>query len=69
MLGFEDVTVEFEPEFYCLKDLDEELRNVIFHNRDLAPFTGTYKDRSIMYDGMVSVFRKAIGCLESSVKA
>jgi hypothetical protein len=37
---------------------------VLFRTRDLASFTGTYKDSSIMYDGMVNVFDKAIGGLE-----
>jgi hypothetical protein len=29
--------------------------------RDLDAFTGSYKDRSIMYDGMINAFDKAIG--------
>ena len=64
MVGFEDVTAEFAPVFTGLKGLAEELRNVLFRSRDLAPFTGTYKDRSIMYDGMISAFSKAISRLE-----
>jgi hypothetical protein len=28
-----------------------------------TPFTGTYKDRSIMYDGMINAFNKAISHL------
>jgi serine/threonine protein kinase len=71
MVGFEDVTAEFAPEFCGLKDLAEDLRNVLFRSRDLAPFTGTYKDRNIMYGGMIDAFNKAISCLEreSQVKA
>lgn len=60
MVGFEDVTAEFAPEFCSLKDLAEELRNILFRSRDLVPFTGTYKDRSIMSDGMINAFNKAI---------
>ncbi|KAG9240328.1 hypothetical protein BJ878DRAFT_571127 [Calycina marina] len=41
MVGFEDVTAEFAPEFSGLRGLAEELRNVLFRSRDLAPFTGT----------------------------
>jgi hypothetical protein len=63
MVGFEDVTAEFAPEFCGLKDLAEELRNTLFRSRDLAPFTGTYKDRSIMYDGMINAFNGAISHL------
>ena len=39
--------MEFEPEFYCPKYLNEEFINVLCRNRDLAPFTDTYKDCSI----------------------
>jgi hypothetical protein len=28
---------------------------------DLDPFTGSYKDSSIMYDEMINAFDKAIG--------
>ena len=50
-------------QFCGLKDLAEELRNTLFRSRDLAPFTGTYKDCSIMYDGMINAFNKAISHL------
>jgi serine/threonine protein kinase len=63
MVGFEDVTAEFALSFIVLKGLAEELRNVLFRGRDLAPFTGTYKDRSIMYAGMINAFNKAISHL------
>ncbi|KAF8847632.1 hypothetical protein BDZ45DRAFT_754708 [Acephala macrosclerotiorum] len=53
----------FAPEFYGLKDLAEELRNTLFRSRDLAPFTGTYKDRSVMYNGIINAFNKAISHL------
>ena len=36
MVGFEDITAEFSPEFCSLEDLAEELRNVLFRSRDLA---------------------------------
>jgi hypothetical protein len=63
MVGFEDITAEVALEFYGLNELAEELRNVLFRSRDLAPFTGTYKDRRIMYDGMINAFDKAISRL------
>ncbi|KAG9241301.1 hypothetical protein BJ878DRAFT_536604 [Calycina marina] len=63
MVGFEDVAAEFAPKFTVLKGLAEELRNVLFRSRDLAPFTGTYKDRNIMYEGMINAFNKAISHL------
>ena len=53
MVGFEDITAEFAPEFCGLKDLAEELTNTHFRSRDLPPFKGKYKDCSIMYDGMI----------------
>ena len=56
-------STEFAPEFCGLKDLAEELRNTLVRSRDLAPFTGTYKDRSIMYAGMINAFNKAISHL------
>jgi len=69
MVGFEDVTTEFAPEFCGLKDLAEELRNTLFRSRDLAPFTGTYNNRSIMYDGMINAFNKAISHLGKEQQA
>ena len=63
MVGFEEITAEFAPEFCSLKDLVEELRDTFLRSRDLAPLLGTYKDRSIMYDGMINAFNKAIGHL------
>jgi serine/threonine protein kinase len=64
MVGFDEITAEFAPEFHRLRNLAEELRNVLFRTRDLAPFTGTYKDRSLMYDGMINAFNSAIYGLE-----
>lgn len=65
MVGFEDITItsEFAPQFHCLKELAEGLRNVLFPLRGTL-FIGTYKDRNIMYDGMIDVFHKAIDGLE-----
>jgi hypothetical protein len=63
MVGFKDITAEFALEFCGLKDLAEELRSTLFRSRDPAPFTGTYKDRSIMYYGMINAFNKAISHL------
>jgi hypothetical protein len=68
MVGFEDVTVEFAPEFTNLKDLAEDLRDALFPIRGKL-FTGTYKDRNIMYGRMINAFNKAITHLEESVNA
>ena len=54
---------EFAPEFCGLKAPAEESRNTLFRNRDLSPFTETYKDRSIMYDGMIYAYNRAISTL------
>ena len=58
---FEDTPACVCTRICGLKDLTEELRNTLFRSRDLAPFTGTYKDRSIMYNRMISAFNKATG--------
>ena len=50
--------------FRCSNNLAKELRNFLFRARDLVPFTGTYKDRSLMYEGMINAFYKVIGGLE-----
>ena len=42
MVGFEDITVEFAPEFCSLKDLAEKLRNVHFLTHGKL-FIRTYK--------------------------
>ncbi|KAI1655018.1 hypothetical protein F4813DRAFT_392009 [Daldinia decipiens] len=63
MVGFDHVTAEFAPQFIPLKGLAEELRDVLFGRRDMAPFTGTYKDHSIMYSGMINAFNKVISGL------
>jgi hypothetical protein len=71
MVRFEHITAEFVLEFCALKDLAEELRNTLLRGRDLAPFTGPYKDRNVMYGVMINVFNKAISRLgkESQVNA
>jgi hypothetical protein len=63
MVGLQYVTAEFAPEFDGLKDLAENLRNVLF-SMPGGFFTGTYKDRNIMYDGMINAFETAISQLE-----
>ncbi|TKA75460.1 hypothetical protein B0A49_09464 [Cryomyces minteri] len=55
MVGFEDIIAEFAPEFCGLKDLAEELKNVLFPIKGNM-LIGTYNDRSIMYDGMINAF-------------
>jgi hypothetical protein len=62
MVGFEDIIAEFAPQFCDLKDLAEELRIVLFPICGKL-FTGTYKDRSIMYGGIINTFNKAISHL------
>lgn len=59
MVGFDDVTAEFAPGFIGLKTLAGKLRDVLFPIRG-SLFTGTYKDRSIIYEGMIDAFDKAI---------
>lgn len=66
MVGFEDIIVEFALEFTNLKDLAEDLRDVLFPIRGKL-FTGTYKDCNIIYGGMINIFNKAITHLEESV--
>jgi hypothetical protein len=60
---FEDITKEFAPRFHRLKGLAEELGNVLFPIRG-SLFTGTYKNRSIMYNGTINAFDIAIRGLE-----
>jgi hypothetical protein len=62
MVGFEDITAEFAPECINLRQLAEDLRDVLFPIRGKL-FTGTYKDRNIMYDGMINAFNKVISHL------
>ena len=68
MVGFKDDIAEFSPNFIGLKDLAEELCDVLFHSKELAPFTGTYKDRSIMDDGMLNAFNKKIYQIEENLR-
>lgn len=63
MVGFTEITAEFAPEFINLKDLAHELRDVLFPFHGKLFFAGTYKDRNIMYGGMIDAFDKAISRL------
>jgi len=67
--GFEGIIAEFAPRFENLKPLARELRHVLFPIRDGAIFTGTFRDRDIMYDGMINAFNKAIGRLGKEEQA
>lgn len=58
--GFENVVLEFAPKFEELKRLARELRSVLFPIEDGAIFTGTYRDRGIMYNGMINTLSRAI---------
>jgi hypothetical protein len=42
--GFEDIIVEFAPQFESQKQLAPELRSALFPIRDGAIFTGTFRD-------------------------
>ena len=60
---FENILAQFAPEFEALKPLARDLRNILFPIRDGAIFTGTFRNRDIMYDGMINAFSRAIGRL------
>jgi hypothetical protein len=64
MVGFEDITAEFDLELANLKDLAEDLRDVLFPIRGIL-FTGTYKDRNIMHRGIINAVNKVISHLEN----
>jgi serine/threonine protein kinase len=66
---FENVIAEFAPEFENLKPLARELRSVLFPIRDGDIFTGTFHDHSIMYDGMIEAFDRAITSLRKEEQA
>ncbi|KAH8598614.1 hypothetical protein B0O99DRAFT_700240 [Bisporella sp. PMI_857] len=57
---FENVVVEFAPNFENLKPLARELRYVRFPITEGAIFTGTFHDHNIVYDGMINAFNGAI---------
>ena len=66
---FENVITEFAPEFENLKPLARELRSALFPIRDGDIFTGTFHDDSIMYDGMINAFSRAIDRLGKEEQA
>ena len=64
MVFFDDITAGFAPGFIKLKDLANELKNVLFfpiHAKSF--FAGTFEDHNIMYRGMIEAFNKAISRL------
>ncbi|KAF7858906.1 hypothetical protein EAF04_008947 [Stromatinia cepivora] len=63
IVGFNDITAEFSPQFTCLKGLAEELKSVLFPMKG-SLFTGTYRVSNIMYNGMIEAFEKAIEGME-----
>lgn len=63
MVRFKEITAEFSPGFNDVKDPAEQWRSTLFRSRAMASFTETYKDRSIMYDGMIGAFNKAVSLL------
>ncbi|OJD13000.1 hypothetical protein AJ78_06493 [Emergomyces pasteurianus Ep9510] len=61
--GFEDVLLEFPPEFNCVKPLCRELREDLFpYCRGL--FVGTPVKSEILYDPIIQAFHKAIEDIE-----
>jgi hypothetical protein len=67
MVDFEDVTAEFAFEPINLKYLAEDLWDTLSLIRGKL-FTGTYKDRNIIYDGMINVFSKPSVIWERSIR-
>lgn len=57
---FENIIAEFAVKFETLKQLARKLRHVIFPIKDGAIFTGTFRDKDIMYNGMIEAFNMAI---------
>jgi len=68
MVIFEDITAELAPEVHGLKDLAEEMRDVLFPIRGKL-FTRTYKDPSILYDEMINGLQKAVSRLGNAYEA
>ncbi|CAM6004313.1 unnamed protein product [Sphagnum balticum] len=64
---FENVIVEFAPQFERLRQLARELRSILFPIMDGAIFTGTFRNHDIMYDGIIEAFDRAIRCLGEEV--
>ena len=64
MVRSEDITAEFAPEFFSLKDLAKDLRDVLFPFRG-KPSTRTYKDRNIVYDKMIYAFYRPFSHLRN----
>jgi hypothetical protein len=64
MVEFERISKELAPYLCVLKDLVGELRDVLSPSRGPAPFTGTYKDGNIIYDGIINTFSRRSAILE-----
>jgi hypothetical protein len=60
---FENIIVEFAPNFENLKPLACELRFTLFPIRNGDIFTGTFQDYNIMYNKMIIAFNTAVGRL------
>lgn len=67
--GFEDIVKEFAPQFESQKQLARELRSALFPISDGAIFTGTFRNKDIMYDRMIAAFSRAIDLLGTEAKA
>jgi hypothetical protein len=66
MVGFKDIITEFTPKFISLRDMAKDLRDILFLIRGKL-FTGTYKDRNIIYNRIINTFNKVITYLEELV--
>ncbi|KAE8354714.1 hypothetical protein BDV28DRAFT_73102 [Aspergillus coremiiformis] len=58
--GFEDIINEFPPSCERLKPVARRFRSVLFPIRDEAIFTGTFRDSSIMYDGVLRAINSTL---------
>lgn len=58
--GLEGIVSGFTPQFENQKQLARKLRPVLFPIRYNVIFTGTFRDKDIMYDRMINAFKRAI---------
>ncbi len=56
---FKEIVAEFSAEFQSLKELAEEIRDILFPYRE-GLFTGTYRDPERLYKLMIDTFERAI---------
>ena len=56
---FQSIIAAFAPKFKNLGRLACDLRDVLFLKDGGGPFTGTFEDPNIMYNGMIIAFDRA----------